>query len=59
MLYFCSALNQGSTSLPCGDVKGNSIGGEINTNFMFFAGFVGVPSEERSAGLFVELVFLI
>jgi len=43
---------------PCADVKGNSVGGEIDTNVMFFAGFVGVPSEERSAGLFVELVFL-
>jgi hypothetical protein len=39
-------------------VKRDSVGGEIDADVVFLAGFVGVPGEERCAGLFVELAFL-
>jgi len=43
---------------PCGDVKGDSVGGPIDADVVFCARFVGVPGDERCAGLLVELVFL-
>jgi hypothetical protein len=39
-------------------VKGDGVGGEIDTDVVFCAGLISVPGDERCAGLFVEFVFL-
>lgn len=43
---------------PCGDVKGDGFGGDVDADVVFCGGFVRAPGDEGCAGLFVELVFL-
>ena len=39
-------------------MKGDRFGGDVDADVVFCAGFFRVPGDERCAGLFVELVFL-
>jgi len=55
----CGTTPETRCLFPCGDVKGDGIGGKVDADAMFCSGLIGVPGDERRAGLFIELVFLV